>query len=226
MLGWFTGKNIVYRKLSDAQVKTLMTIVAYSPDAPSDLHRYPTLRMMLDADIIHRVAGRLEFNSHSEENAYQYVVPVSFVDDCLGLGGFDDMAKAGRLMFRATAEHEVPETDQAYRERLVATLPEGAVNSAAEIGDASGKELDAIGVYLKCPRIPGDTFYYWDVLQLVAQLNKFGCDCDIPGGRIVLADGTSEENAKLIEELINTFQAKYPRACQDDEADTAACHHN
>jgi hypothetical protein len=194
--------KLMYRKLSDAQVKTLMTIVAYSPDAPSDLDRYPNLRMMLDAEIIQLCGRRLEFNSHCDENAYQYVVPVTFVDDCLGLGGFDDMEKAGRLMFRATADHD--ETD---------------------------------------------TFYYWDVLQLCAELNKYGCTTDIPGGRIELAQGTSEETGKLIEELINTFQAKYPSARKDGEeisagekscpgdcepvcawcnnqADIAACHRN
>lgn len=104
---------MIPRRLSDAQVKTLIVILAFEPKAPSDLDRYPTLRMMLEHNIITMSEKRtLQFNSLGPENAYQYVVPVNFVEDCAGLLAFDDMEKADRLIFRQTAE--TTETDTFY----------------------------------------------------------------------------------------------------------------
>lgn len=54
--------------------------------------------------------------------------------------------------FTEVADLPKPESDEAYRERLIKVIPEGAVYAAEDIGNGSGKLLDAIGEQYDCPR--------------------------------------------------------------------------
>lgn len=94
----------MHRKLTDAQVKTMMHILVYSPCVPQDLTRFPTLRMLLEAEIIRldNDTRKLHFNTECPENVYQYVAPTNLVDDVKD-PSFEAMEKAGLLKFNPTA---------------------------------------------------------------------------------------------------------------------------
>jgi hypothetical protein len=47
----------------------------------------------------------------------------------------------------------ITESDDAYRNRICALLPQGAVYTAEEIGEACGEKLDAIGLRFNCRRV-------------------------------------------------------------------------
>lgn len=205
------------RKLTDAQVKTFVHIATYTPEMPTSFNRFPTLQMMLDAGIILRQGNLLVVNPAAEENAYRYVVPANFVADSGDARSFKELEKAGMLTFNPSAEpRETTETDEEYRNRLVAELPEGAVNSAEEIGDASGVELDAVGTYLRCHRLIPDTFHYYDTVVLVGELEKLGCVVDIGENQLVIPAGNDAvaEQAKV---LVDAFERKYAPAATEAE---------
>ena len=92
------------RKLTDAQVKTMIHILAYSPNAPTNLERFPTLRMMLENGIIENLGGKLHFNTRCPENAYQYVVPLDLVCDGEKAPSFNELEKAGLLKFNPSSD--------------------------------------------------------------------------------------------------------------------------
>ncbi len=50
------------------------------------------------------------------------------------------------------SDDSAPSSDESYRKRLIEVLPEGHVNTAEDIGNASGEELDAIGERYNYPR--------------------------------------------------------------------------
>ncbi len=209
------------RKLTDSQVKTMIHILAYSPDAPTNLERFPTLQMMLDEGIIYRepylslvdipdgmparTRTKLVFNTRCPENAYQYVVPTDLVSDGANAPSFDELEKAGLLKFNPSAEpRETTETDEEYRLRLIDALVPNAVMTSVDIVNASVEGLNAIGTSLKCYRLVADTFYYYDCVVLCNELEKLGAEVDRYSGRIVAKD--NDECATLI----TAFKAKYP----------------
>ncbi len=217
------------RKLTDAQVKTMIHILVYSPDVPTNLERFPTLRMMLENGIIERqyyagapepgtyARSKLVFNTKCEENAYQYVVPTNFVDDSRDAPSFDELEKAGMLAFNPSAEPRLTtETDEEYRNRLINALVPNAVMTSKDIVNAVSEGLDAIGKYLRCYRLLADTFYYWDCIQLCSQLEELSAEVDVNEGRIVFPEGTSPDKLLLGNVLVDAFKSKYPQTVPTD----------
>ena len=196
------------RKLSDAQVKTLMHIAISEPSMPTNPDRFPTVRMLLENNIIENRGGRLCLNSKSPENAYQYVVPDDFLDDSVFLG-FDELEKSGLLVFNPSADfyRETPENDNDYRSRLVSAIPAGHVHTAEDIGNASGEALNAIGNSYKCYRIPADTFFYYDLAILVQELRALGAEVNVSNNEIT-ASGSMESIGQA-KALTDAFDAKY-----------------
>ena len=94
----------MYRKLTDAQVITLMFILANNPPVPMDMDRYPTVRMFLDNNIVERKNGHLQLVLTAPEFAYQHVVPSFFYakvyDDHRT---FESLEKAGLIKFNPDA---------------------------------------------------------------------------------------------------------------------------
>lgn len=100
------------KKLTDAQVVTLMFIMVEEPAPPADFTRFPTLRMFLEEGLVENRDGKLRALK-SEELKYQYVLPDNALDAFIGKS-FVDLEADKKLLFNATSEPTEKDTFRFY----------------------------------------------------------------------------------------------------------------